>query len=93
MIEVNAITSESRYGIKEGDICYDENVFEPPLILVTRTVVREDPKLGDFYYGIYADGEPCKGSLNSLKKTKKSFPRVINLLRDLNAYQCEWYDS
>ena len=92
MIEIGQIDSKSRYGIVEGDVCYDKNVFEPHLILITKTIVREDPKLGDFYYGIYPDGKGCEGEMKDLKKTNKSFPEIVKLLKDFSTFQATWYD-
>ena len=39
MIEIGEIDSKSRYGIVEGDVCYDKNVFAPRLILITKTII------------------------------------------------------
>lgn len=93
MIEVAEITSESRYGIDVGDVCYDKNIFLAPFILITSVTIYENKKIEDKYTGIYTNGEGCSGNLKDLKNTGDHIDGISEILQNLNDMQATWYDD
>lgn len=92
MIEIGNVDSKLRYGIIVGDICYDKNVFEPPLILITETFIYTDSSFDDTYHGILANGKGVEGNLKDLKRINKHIDGVDDILNQLNSIQAEFYD-